>query len=154
MAETTTTVRTGDEGMPSVRALAIAAGSMGLGVVVKGDFEEVALPYPKVLVDAIVGLARTWDEAFGKVTEIFGKDPSENPVVDEGTDDDFPINYTVHACHGAVHVEFDDYVDEMILDPEEAMKFAEGIRAAAARAIAEGEVDGAEGAGGSGACEA
>lgn len=142
---TETIVKTGDAGMPTVRALAIAAGSMGLGVVVKGDFEEVTLPYPQVLVDAIVKLARTWDESFTKVAEILEEKPrmEVSDLVDPQDDDDAPINYAIHACHGEVHIEFDDYVDDMLLAPDEAIQFAEGIRAAAARAIAEGEADAA-----------
>lgn len=127
----TTVVRNGQEGMPSVRAIAITGQTMGLGMTVIGNFEAVRLPHPKPVIEAVLRLARTWDDTLARVQNLRA---GVDDVVEE-------VETRIEACEGGhVTIVFSTPVDALMLDPDSADAIAHDLRAAA-RAVREGGVD-------------
>jgi len=117
-----TVIRQGQEGMPSVRAIVINAQALGLGMTVIGDFEAVRLPHPRLVIGAVIRLARLWDETYARIESIRSC----------GQDLAVEVETSVEACeHGHVTLVFSTPIDSVMLDPASAEALGTDLMAAA-----------------------
>lgn len=137
----TVVINEGDEGYPSLRSIVLAATSIGLGIAVsvnrEGDPVSVRIPHPGVIVTMLMRLATTWDEATAKLAAIRAGDESHQDTKPS-------TQLAVYSERGKVWIRFEEPIDGIGLDPEEAERIGAYLIESAALVRAEGAADGEE----------
>lgn len=120
----TVVVRAGDAGYPSLPSIVLAASSLGVGVMTgvasDGSLAFVRIPHPPVVVETLMRLAVSWDDASARI-KAFRSGEIIEELPPEG------VKFAIYDEKGKVWITFGSPIEGMGLEPDEAQRIGEHL---------------------------